>query len=79
VFRAHLGRANQRSCRLLRETEEWFASDDASSPFSFVAICDRTDFDPGYLRRGLLRLRARHLAGARTPGMREVLIRRRAS
>ncbi len=44
------------------ELEEWFASDTAAGPFSFVAICDSLGFDPGYIRRGL-RLSRPQLAG----------------
>ena len=41
------------------ETEEWFASESAAGPFSFVAICDSLGFDPGYIRRGLRMSRLR--------------------
>ena len=35
------------------EVEEWFASESAEGPFSFVGICDSLGFDPAYIRRGL--------------------------
>ena len=36
--------------RLLRETEEWFRSDDRSWPFSFGRICDTLGLDPRAIR-----------------------------
>src|SRR6266403_3818754 len=32
----------------LVELEEWFASETAAGPFSFVGICDSLGFDPAY-------------------------------
>ena len=49
-----------RSRRLFRETEEWFASNEASSPFSFLTICEVFGFDPDYLRAGLRRWVSAH-------------------
>jgi len=59
------------------EVEEWFASESAAGPFSFVGICDSLGFDPAYIRRGLRmtglqlggrigRRVARRIAGSRT-------------
>jgi hypothetical protein len=39
--------------RLLKETSEWFFSDDTDWPFSFVNICSTLGLDPEYIRRGL--------------------------
>jgi hypothetical protein len=51
----HLG-----SRPLFRDTAAWFASDDTSSPFSFVTICELFAIDPDYLRSGLRRWQAWH-------------------
>ena len=52
-----------------RETAEWFGSDDTSSPFSFVTICEVFGLDPDYLRAGLRRWKDRHTtAGPRPRG-----------
>ena len=45
---------------LFRETEAWFASEDTSSPFSVVTICQLFAIDPDYLRAGLRRWQARY-------------------
>jgi len=50
--------------RLLRETEDWFASEETTSPFSFVTICQVWSLDPDYVRKGLRRWRARRLTGS---------------
>lgn len=47
-----------------RETAEWLASDDTSSPFSFVTICDLFGLDPDYVRAGLRRWKKRHASDA---------------
>jgi hypothetical protein len=39
--------------QLAKEAEEWFFSDAASWPFSFVNICTVLHLDPSYIRRGL--------------------------
>jgi hypothetical protein len=49
-----------RNRRLFRETDEWFSSDEAASPFSFVTICQVFGLDPDYLRSGLRRWRSSH-------------------
>ena len=53
TFHRLAGRDRARARRLFAEVEAWFASDDASTPFTFVAICDSLKFDPSYVRRGL--------------------------
>ncbi len=54
-FRRYAGEPGVRARRLFGETAAWFASDDTSSPFSFVTICEALDLDPSYLRSGLRR------------------------
>ncbi|HEV7731834.1 MAG TPA: hypothetical protein VGR62_06715 [Candidatus Binatia bacterium] len=49
------GAPGRRAQRLFREVGEWFASDDDSSPFTFIAICQLFAIDPAYLRGGLHR------------------------
>lgn len=44
----------RRARRLAKEAEDWFFSDDANWPFSFVNICAALRLEPGYLRRKLL-------------------------
>jgi hypothetical protein len=44
-----------RGQRLFQEADEWFASDDDSSPFTFVTICQLFSLDPDYVRTGLRR------------------------
>ncbi len=39
--------------RRFAEVSEWFASDEASWTFSFVAICDALGLDVSYIRAGL--------------------------
>jgi hypothetical protein len=56
-FRRYAGEPGVRARRLFGETAAWFASDDTSTPFSFVTICEALDLDPSYLRSGLRRYR----------------------
>lgn len=58
TFHRLAGNERHRARRLFAEVESWFASDDASSPFAFVTICDTLSFDPSYIRGGLVPARA---------------------
>lgn len=49
------GATTTRGQRLFNEAAEWFASEDDSSPFTFVAICQLFDLEPDYVRAGLRR------------------------
>ena len=51
---------NAREHRLFRQTDEWFTSDEQTSPFSFVTICQVFGLDPDYLRAGLRRWNNKH-------------------
>ena len=53
TFHRLAGREQARARRLLAEVQAWFASDDADSPFTFIAICESLKFDPSYIRGGL--------------------------
>ena len=55
TFQKSLPEATRRQRRLLRETEEWIQSNDASWPFSFENICAALDIEADYLRRGLFK------------------------
>lgn len=55
-FRYHEGRS-PRARRLFAETYDWFWSTDRGRLFAFERICELLDFDPDYIRRGLLRWR----------------------
>jgi hypothetical protein len=71
---------NRAGRRLVADVEEWFACDDTSHPFTFVAICDALALDVSYVRSGLrqwresrravLQTEARvlHLIDQRRPG-----------
>ena len=69
VYQRRARLRDTRSRRLFRETEEWFASDEATSPFCFLTICEMFGFDPDYLRAGLRRWRNAHgtAAGGTAP------------
>lgn len=58
-YQRDLNGPDRRSQRLFRETEDWFASDDTSWPFSFATICVTLDIDPEYIRVGLRQWRSR--------------------
>ena len=73
AVRCYQAARDVRNQQLLRETEAWFASEAADSPFSFVTICQVLGFDPTYLRDGLRRWRARRRMLA--PGSRASCIR----
>jgi hypothetical protein len=49
------GSTTARGQRLFGEAADWFASDDDSSPFTFVAICHLFSLDVDYVRDGLRR------------------------
>ena len=61
-WQLHATRTTARDQRLFREVDEWVASDDDTSPFTFVVICQLFGIDPGYLRAGLRRWRERQRA-----------------
>lgn len=61
-FQRYLDSKNRRSQRLFQEAEEWFWSDDADWPFSFVSICNALEIEPEYLRRGLKAWKEKQLA-----------------
>ena len=52
-WQVHGSAKSSRGRRLFRDVEEWFASDDDGSPFTFVAICQLFGLEPTCLRAGL--------------------------
>jgi hypothetical protein len=61
---------------LFRETAQWFASNDATSPFCFVTICQLFGLDPDCVRGGLGRWNERH-RDRRADGVRTMPLRSR--
>lgn len=59
TFHRFFGIERTRARRLFAEIEDWFASEETASPFTFVTICDTLNIDPDYIRSGLRRWRAR--------------------
>jgi hypothetical protein len=47
-----------RDLKLFRDAADWFASDEAGSPFDFVTICQVWSLEPDYIRSGLARWHA---------------------
>jgi len=45
--------------RLREEAQDWIASAQRHSPFSFVVVCETLGLDPGAVRLALERMRAR--------------------
>src|SRR5262245_52162222 len=64
VYQRSCRQKDARSRRLFRETQEWFASNEATSPFSFFTICEVFGLDPDYLRAGLRRWSSAHRTNA---------------
>lgn len=71
-YQRYASSSRRHSRRLFREAEEWFASDAATWPFSFVVICETFDLEPGYVRAGL---RAWQAANASVAGRGAAMIR----
>lgn len=53
-FRCRAGRS-PRERRIFAETYDWFWSQERGWLFAFERICELLDFNPDYIRRGLLR------------------------
>ena len=62
-YQKYAGATRPRSKRLFQEAEEWLFGDESSGwPFSFEAICEMFDLNPGYFRERLERWREQLLA-----------------
>jgi hypothetical protein len=61
--------ANDRKGReLFLEAEQWIIATDDPSFFSFESICDHLNFDPYYMRKGLMRWKQAKLNAQRKQG-----------
>jgi len=57
--------------RLFNEAQEWLFDQDEKDPFSFLNVCEILNFDPGYLRRGIMaKIQVRSLQAAEQPNRR---------
>ncbi len=50
-----------RERRIFDEAEEWFFNGSDDGLFSFDSVCGYLRIDPGYVRRGLLQYKQRHM------------------
>ncbi len=57
TFQYGLRSANPLRRRRGCEVEEWVASNDSDSPFSFENICTTVGLDPDYIRAGLVQMK----------------------
>ena len=55
TYQRAFGLPDVRNQRIVRETDRWLASDEATSPFSFVTICHAFGLDPASVRARLRR------------------------
>jgi hypothetical protein len=60
-FQDNLFARNVRSRRLFEEAEQWIVEADGDWVFSFENICEALEFNPAYVRQGLLRWMANKL------------------
>ena len=52
--------------KLFQDAREWLFDHEDNEPFSFLNVCETLDFDPSYLRRGILeKMRAKSVTPAR--------------
>jgi hypothetical protein len=57
--------------KLFRDAQEWLFDEEEKEPFSFLNVCDSLNFDPGYLRRGVLeKMRAKSVMTLASAGRR---------
>lgn len=60
-FQDNLGATCKRKQLLYAEAEEWILDGDKSYLFSFENVCEALNFDPAYLRHGLMRWKVSRL------------------
>lgn len=53
TYQRYITATDRRSRATLADVEAWFASEDGTFLYSFVAICDAIGFDAAYVRSGL--------------------------
>ena len=56
---------------LFQDAENWFMQEDYDWQFSFCSVCESLGFDPGYLRRGLIRWKEKQLSTVFKPEMKD--------
>jgi hypothetical protein len=57
--------------KLFHDAQEWLFDEEGKEPFSFLNVCDSLNFDPSYLRRGVLeKMRAKSVLTLASPGRR---------
>ncbi len=61
-FQKYLLATDKRGKELFREAEQWILADDDPSFFSFESICEHLNFDPCYMRKGIMRWKAQKLS-----------------
>jgi hypothetical protein len=62
-FQKYVLARNPSGKKLFQEAEEWFLEKDIDGLFSFEYICETLQFDPDYIRKGLLRWKEGKLNG----------------
>jgi hypothetical protein len=60
-FQKYVLAADKRGKQLFLAAEEWILATDNPSFFSFECICEHLNFDPCYMRKGLMRWKAAKL------------------
>ena len=66
-FQVNVVAQSGRRKKLFNEAENWIMKHDNDWIFSFVNVCELLQFNPEYLRRGLLRWKEKKLARNPTP------------
>ena len=57
--------------KLFHEAKEWLFDNDEKEPFSFLNVCASLNFDPSYLRRGVVeKMRTKSVVTAARPSRR---------
>ncbi len=63
--------------KLFGEAHEWLFAQDEKDPFSFLNVCGILDFEPSYLRRGIMaKMQAKSIARPQAVDEGSVRIRR---
>lgn len=60
-FQNYLFATDKKGQELFVAAEQWILATDDPSFFSFESICDHLNFDPQYMRKGLMRWKAEKL------------------
>ena len=72
-FQDNLNTTCKRKQTLHFDAEQWILDKDKSYLFSFENVCEALNFDPAYLREGLISWKAANLAGpVKTPARKQL-------